>query len=46
MQDKEIELIRQNGIEGKPIGCDHVRQQGQFSLASGCTHESVVGQYF
>jgi hypothetical protein len=46
MQDQEIELISQNGIEGKPIRRDHVRQQGEFSLAIGCAHESVVGQSF
>jgi hypothetical protein len=46
MQDQEIELIRQDGIEGKPMRRDHVRQQGEFSLTIGCAHESVVGQSF
>lgn len=40
MQDEEIELIRQNGIEGKPIWRDHVRQQGKFSLRIRSAHKS------
>ena len=45
MQDQEIELIRQDRKEGKPIRRDHVRQQGEFSLPIRWAHENLFEQF-
>src|SRR5271154_2577858 len=42
MQDQKVELIRQNGIERKPIRGDHVRQYSEFSPGIRCIHRNLL----
>ena len=35
VQDKQIELISEPGVQGKPVRGNHVGQQSDFAFASG-----------